>query len=204
MLGYPYESDELLESDEYVEYDESDESDEARRGRGRFGRPVKTAKRGGAVPPRPGQGFATRAELTAAANRLDARIATNSTAVKTLEGRVGTLSTDIGKLRADINKSSGGINDVRNMSMLMPLLTTQTTRSVTADAGVGGTDLKKGDKVVVDTGDNFSRLLPLLMFSGSFGSTSGGGQSGSGGGMFGGDNSGIMMVALMMAMQPRP
>lgn len=201
MLGYPYESDEVLESDEYVEYDESDESDEARRPRGRFGRNVKTAKRGGAVPPRPGQGFATRAELTAAANRLDARIATNSTAIKTVEGRVATLSSDITKLRTDINKSQGGVNDIRNMSMLMPLLTSQSTRTVTA--AVAGTNIQAGDKVVVDSGDNFSRLMPLLLFSGSFGSSGGSGQSGSGGGMFGGESSGIMMVALMMAMQPK-
>jgi hypothetical protein len=207
MFNYlPYESDEALESDEFLEYDESDESDEARRRRGKP--PVRTAKRGGAVPQRPQPGFATRAELTATANRLDARIATNSTAIKTVEGRVSTLSSDSAKLRADLNKAQGGINDVRNMSMLLPLLTSQSTRSVTADGGVTGTDIKKGDKVVVDSGDSFSRILPLLLFSGSFGSSSGGsggsGGSGSGsGGMFGGDSGGLMMVALMMAMQPK-
>ncbi|NRF65725.1 hypothetical protein HLB44_01875 [Aquincola sp. S2] len=201
MLTYaPYETDELIENDEYFEYDESDESDEAKRRRGARG-PVRTAKRGGNVPPRPTPGFATRAELTATANRLDAKIATNSGAIKAVEGRVNTLSTEQTKLRTDVNKLQGSINDVRNMAMLMPLLTSQTTRTVTT--AVGGT-INAGDKVVVDTGDSFSKVLPLLMFSGGFGGSSSGGSGGnSGGGMFGGDSGGIMMVALMMAMQDK-
>lgn len=190
---FPYELDELLESDELYESDESDESDEARRRRRRA--PVRTAKRGGAVPQRPTPGYATKAELTATANRLDARIATNSTAIKTVEGRVNTLSTDQGKLRSDVTKLQGSVNDVRNMSMLMPLLSSQKTVTTTADSG----GIPSGSKVVVDSGDSFSKILPLLMFSGSFGGSSGG-QSG-GGGMFGGDSGGIMMIALMMAMQ---
>jgi hypothetical protein len=197
MLTYnPYELEEMLESDELFESDESDESDEARR---RRRPPVRTARRGNAVPQRPAQGFATRAELTATANRLDARIATNSTAIKTVEGRTATLSTDYGKLRTDVNRLQGGINDVRNMAMLMPLLTTQTTRKPGTALG----EIKADDKVLVDTGDNMSRLLPLLLFSGSFGSSSGGQSASGGGGMFGGDNSGIMMIALVMAMSDK-
>ena len=61
-------------------------------------------------------------------------------------------------------------------------------------------EIPAGSKVVVDTGDSFSKMLPLLMFSGAFGGggSSSGGQSG---GMFGGDSGGIMMVAMMIAMQ---
>jgi len=195
LATYPFESDEYLESDEFFESDESDEWDEARRRPRRP--PVRTARRGGAVPPRPAQGFATRAELTATGNRLDAKIATNASAIKTIEGRANALSSEQGKLRTDVNKLQGGLNDVRNMSMLMPLLSTQATRTITA-ATAG---LNAGDKVVVESGDSFSRMLPLLLFSGSFGGTSGG-QAG-GGGMFGGDSGGIMMVALMMAMQSK-
>ncbi|HEV8694628.1 MAG TPA: hypothetical protein VGQ93_10695 [Lysobacter sp.] len=197
MITFPYELDELIhEADEYAfESDESDESDEARRGRGGRRPPVRTARRGNAVPQRPASGFATKAELTATANRLDARIATNSNAVKTLEGRVNTVSSDTGKLRTDLNKVQGSLNDVRNMSMLMPLLSTQKTVTTTDAAG----GIPVGSKVVVDSGDTFSKILPLLMFSGSFGGSSGG--SGSSGGMFGGDSSGLMMVALIMATQ---
>jgi hypothetical protein len=203
MLTYaPYETDELLESDEFFEFDESDESDEARRRRGAARAPVRTAKRGGNVPPRPTPGFATRTELTATANRLDAKIATNSTAIKAVEGRVNALGTEQAKLRTDVNKLQGSINDVRNMAMLVPLLTTQSTR--TATAATNG--IQQGDKVVVDNGDSFSKVLPLLLFSGGFGggsSPSPGGGGNSGGGMFGGDSGGIMMVALMMAMNDK-
>lgn len=200
MYSYmPYESDELAESDEFAEYDESDESDEARRGRARFRSPVRTARPGSAVPPRPTPGFATRAELTATANRLDAKVGVNSKAIKTVEGRVSTLAGENAKLRADLTKAQSGISDVRNMAMLMPLLTTQSTRAVSGD--VAGTGLKSGDKVVVDNGDSFSRVLPLLLFSGGLG---GSGGSGGSGGMFGGDGGGgIALIALMMATQNR-
>lgn len=198
MITFPYELDELLDEAEYYDSDESDESDEARRPRGGARRPpVRTAKRGNAVPQRPASGFATKAELTATAARLDARIATNSTAIKTVEGRVNAIAADTAKLRADIGKAQGNLNDVRNMSMLMPLLATTKTREVATS--VEGTQITAGDKVVVDTGDSFSKMLPLLMFSGSFGG-SGGGSGGSSGGMFG-DSSGLMMVALIMATQ---
>ncbi len=194
-----YESDDMLENDESYEYEDNDESDEARR---RRRAPVRTAKRGGAVPARPSPGFATRTELTATANRLDAKIVTNSAAIKAVEGRANTLGTDFGKLKTEVGKLQGGLNDVRNMSMLLPLLSSQTTRAVTAP--VNGTAIATGDKVVVDNGDSFSKLLPLLMFSGGMGGSSSGG-SGSGG-MFGGGDSGgggMMMVALMMAMQSK-
>ena len=197
MLNYaPYESDELAESDEFLEYDESDESDEARR---RSRAPVRTARRGGTVPARPMPGFATRAELTATANRLDAKIVVNSSAIRAVEARTNKIASDNGKLRAEVNKLQGGLNDVRNMAMLMPLLSSQSTKAVTAS--VAG--LAAGDKVVIDTGDSFSRILPLLMFSGTFGGSSQGGTSGgsSSGSMFGGGDNGMMMVAMMIALQ---
>jgi hypothetical protein len=207
MAGYfPYELDELLESPEFEEFEEYDEfDDEARRRRAprrpaaaaARRAPLRTPPRGNAVPQRPAPGHATKAELTATANRLDGRIATNSTAIKTLEGRVNTVSTQQTALRTDITRLQGSINDVRNMSMLLPLLSSQKTRTITQPPP--GTDLQSGDKVVVDSGDSFSKLLPLMMFSGGFGGS--GGSSGSSGGMFGGDSGGLMMVAMMMAMQ---
>jgi hypothetical protein len=199
MAGYfPYELDELLESPELEGFEEYEESDDEARRRPRPGLrrpPVRTAKRGGAVPQRPSPGFATKAELAATANRLDGRIGVNSTAIKTVEGRTNTLTAEQAKLRTDVNKLQGSINDVRNMAMLMPLLSSQKTRAVTTPPA--GTELQSGDKVVVDAGDSFSKMLPMLMFSGSFGGSSGGGHSG---GMFGGDGGGMMMAMMMMAM----
>jgi hypothetical protein len=197
-----FESD---ESDDAELYEmESDESDEAARPRSRrFGGPIRTPGRGGNLPARPQQGFATRTELAATAKRIDDKIATLSSGVKALDGRVRTLDTDLGKLRTDLRKESaargnisGQLGNVTQMSMLLPLLSTQTTRELKADDG----ELKKGDKVVIDSGDSFTRILPILLMSGGLG----GQQSGSGqqGGMFGGDNGMMMAVAMMMAMKP--
>jgi hypothetical protein len=144
MPSYPYlayESDEAIEADElYGELDEADESDEAvrRRPQRRMGAPIRTPQRGGNIPPRPQAGFATRAELTATANRLDAKIGQLSTGVKALDGRVRALDSEQGKLR---------------------------TRNVTTP--VPGTGLTTNDKVVVDNGDSLSRILPMLLFSGA-------------------------------------
>jgi hypothetical protein len=209
MPSYPelvWNSDEAVETDEFFnEMDETDEMDEAarRQPQRRMRAPIKTPTRGGNVPPRPATGFATRAELTATANRLDAKIGQVSTGIKALDGRVRTLDTEQSRLRtalaAETKKRealSGQINNVQQMSMLMPLLTTQSTRNVTAP--VAGTGLTTNDKVVIDNGDSLSRILPMLLFSGA-GNT--GGQSGSGG-MFGGDNNTMMMLAMVMAMKP--
>jgi uncharacterized small protein (DUF1192 family) len=192
-----FESD---ESDEAELYEfESDESDEAARPRGRrMGGPIRTPGRGNNVPTRPQQGFATRTELMATAKRIDDKIATLSTGVKALDGRVRTIDTDIGKLRADLKKESaarsninGQLNNVMQMSMLLPLLSTQTTRKVSTANG----ELKADDKVVVDSGDSFTKILPILLMSGGLG---GGAQSPQQGGAFGGDNG--MMMALVVAM----
>jgi hypothetical protein len=198
-----FESD---ESDEMELYDfESDESDEAARPRGRrFGGPIRTPGRGGNVPTRPQQGFATRTELMATAKRIDDKIATLSTGVKALDGRMRTLDTEQGKLRADLKKESDArrglssqISNVTQMSMLLPLLTTQKTVTMPTPPPAG---FQAGDKVVIDSGDSFSRVLPILLMSGGLGGggSSGGAQS-SQGGMFGGDNS-MMMIAMFMAL----
>ena len=186
-----FESDELLESDDVFEWDESDESDERSRRRGRA-RPVRTAKGGGAVPRRAPSGFATKAELTASANTLDKKIVVNSEAIKTVNTKIADLSAQVAKN----SKSMGGkLNEMGQMSMLLPLLTMPVTRKVTT--AVGGTELAANDRVVIDSGDTLTRLLPVLLMSGSMG-----GGSGSSGGMFGGDNSALMMVAMVMAMRP--
>src|SRR5438105_924075 len=98
---YPFhEADEAYETDElFAEADEADEADEAtsRRPRPRFRAPIRTPQRGGTVAPRPATGFATRAELTATAARLDGKIGTLSTGIKALDGRVRSLDTEQGR-----------------------------------------------------------------------------------------------------------
>jgi len=187
---------------EYADYNEGEgesyESYEARRRRGRAGRPaprVRTAKAGNPVPrPTPG-GFATKAELQATAQKLDARIATNSKAVSTLDGRVRTIGTDMDKLSAAFRKEVAdrkiatdalkkGLDESRQLALMLPLLATTTTKTV---AGV--------EDVVIDDGDSMSKILPILLLSGGMGGSGGSG----GGGMFGGDNM-IATLAIVSAM----
>jgi hypothetical protein len=186
-----FESDELLESDDVFEWIESDESDERARRRGRA-RPLRTAKPGGAIPRRPPAGFATKAELAASANTLDKKITTNSEAIKTVNTKIADLSAQV----ARSSKNLGGrVNEMGQMSMLLPLLTMPQTRRVTT--AVAGTEIAANDRVVIDSGDTLTRLLPVLLMSGSLG-----GSPGQSGGMFGGDNSALMMVAMVMALRP--
>jgi hypothetical protein len=187
---------ELLEDIESDESDEAFESDEAVRGRGRpMPRPrVPTAKRGNPVPQPVAGGYATKAELNATAQRLDARIATNSKAITTVDGRTRAIESETHKLRASLKHEVAertkatdalkkGLDDARQMAMILPLLSTTDTQEV------GGVK-----NVVVDNGDQMSKLLPILLLSGGFG-----GSSGSGGGMFGGDG-GIGPLVMLMAL----
>jgi hypothetical protein len=207
MATYPslaWENEEAFEPEDFEsDIEDFELSDEAARRPRRMRAPIRTPQRGGNVPPRPATGFATRAELTATASRLDAKIGQVSTGIKALDGRVRSLDSEQGKLRSTLAAESkkrealvGQVNNLQQMSMLLPLLTTQTTRAVTT--AVPGTSIVANDKVVVDNGDSLSRILPILLFSSS---GSAGGQSGSGG-MFGGDNSTMMMLAMVMAMKP--
>lgn len=198
---------ELVESDEWDEFLLPGESGEARRGRGRPGAGrVRTAKRGDPVPKAPSAGYASKAELQATANRLDGRIATNSKAIEGLDRRIRAIEADQAKMRVAVKREIAdrkgltdglrrGLDESRQMAMLLPLLSTQETQTV------GGVP-----NVVVDSGDTFSKILPILLLSGGLGggaSASGASgasyASGGGGGLFGGDNS-IATLAIVMAL----
>src|SRR5439155_22549913 len=160
---YPYlvypEADEVDEADElFGEHDEADEADEASRpSRRRFPAPGRTQRPGGTVLPRPAAGFATRAELTATANRLDLKIAQASAAIKTVDGRVRTLDSEQSRLRTALTAETkkrealaGQVNNLQQMSMLLPLLSTQATKTLIGGTGaVIPTGMQPGDKVVV-------------------------------------------------------
>jgi hypothetical protein len=203
MVSYPYlayqSEDEAFEPEDFGE-DEAALDEAARRPR-QFRAPIRTPQRGGNVPPRPATGFATRAELTATASRLDAKIGQVSTGIKALDGRVRSLDSEQGKLRSAMSAESkkrealvNQVNNLQQMSMILPLLSTQKTVKTT-DVVAG---IPKDSNVVIDNGDQLSRILPMLLFS-TAGSASSTGQPGSGGGMFGGDNSSMMMLAMAIA-----
>lgn len=168
--------DEDIENDEFDagEYDEFDER--VRRRRPKSFRPsLRTPPRGNPTVQPPKTGYATKAELDATAKKLDARIATTSASIKTLDRRTVTAErelTSVGSaLRKEIalrKKETGdlkkGLDESRQMAMIMPLL--------------GGGD------------DKFSKMLPVLLYGGMLGG--GSGTAGTG------DNS--MMMTMMMVM----
>ena len=156
MMEADFEADfeSLFEND--VEYDESDESDESLFGDlSRRMRPaLKLPPRGNNTVRAAKAGYASRAELQATANRLDGRIATNATAIKTLDGRSRVTERGLNSVGAAVKKEIAlrkketgelrkGLDESRQIAMIMPLLG-------------GGTD-------------SFSKMLPLLMYGGMMG-----------------------------------
>jgi hypothetical protein len=173
------ESDEFDEFDEFGEFDESDER-VRRRGRaaGGFRPGLRLPPRGNATVRPARGGYATKAELDATAKRLDGRIATNATAIKTLDGRTRTIERDVSAAGAALKKEIAirkketgdlrkSVDESRQIAMIMPLL--------------GGGD------------DKFSKMLPLLLYGGMLGGSSG---------STGSDNNSMMMTMMMVvAMQ---
>jgi hypothetical protein len=186
-----YESDESDESDEYfVEYDERS-GGRRRRPAGR-GPKLKTAKRGNAVPSRASPGYATKAELKATADRLDARIGVNSKAIQAADAKIRSLDTETGRIGAALKKETTdrkaetdalkkALAESKQIAMMLPLLSSQTTVQVKDIAG-------NTQNAVVDNGGTFSKILPMLLLSG--------GLSGSPGG---GDSNSMMPLIMMMA-----
>jgi hypothetical protein len=184
MLETAFETDfeGLVESD--LEFDNEDYGedfgeafDEAApkfRGRpARGARPgIKLPPRGNAVPrPAPG-GYATKGELAATAKRLDDRIHTTAAAVKTVETRSRAVEREVGSIGTALRKEIAlrkretaelkkGLDESRQIAMILPL--------------IGGGN------------DKFSKLLPVLLYSGGLNSTTGGGDN----------NSGVMSTMLL-------
>lgn len=97
----------LNEIDEMDEMDENDEStfDEAiRRNGGARRTPVQTASRQTAYRPRPNNDFVTQAQLQAALARVSSQVATNSTAIKTVDGRVRSVAAEQTRITAALRK----------------------------------------------------------------------------------------------------
>jgi hypothetical protein len=171
------------------------------RGGGRSG-PVSTAKKGNPVPQKVADGYATKADLQATAQRLDGRIATNSKAITTLDGRTRALETETGRIGTALKKEIAdrtavtqalqrGLDESRQIAMLLPLLSTTDTVTIGTQANV-----------MIDTGDKFTKLLPILLLSGGFGGFGSGTSAAPGqssGGLFGGDG-GIGTLAIVMAL----
>ncbi len=193
-MTMPFYGEDLPEDFEDFEDFESDESDEATRGRRYRSVPVGRPSRPSIT--RPAGNYVTQVQLQAALADVRRQIGTNAAAIKTLEGRINTLTQEQTRLRRDVSeqkKQTDGLRkelrQTREMAGLMPLLMQPKAVALTSEAG----GLRQGTKVVVDDGDSFSMMLPLLLFSGS-GLTGGGGE--------GNDNS-MMMMMLALSLGKR-
>lgn len=183
--GYATEDLEaILES---LESDESDESDEmAERIIRRRGRPrINTAPGTGLVPPKPQAGYVTEARLQAALARVGAQIKTNSDAIKEVNTRLSAINAEqtrqaaaLKKAIAEQKKETAVLKNNIQLAALLPLLIRPATRTITKTAG----GLTEGDKVLIDSGDSLSALLPLLLLGGMGSAPADGASSGLGGG----------------------
>jgi hypothetical protein len=174
---------------EYDDFGETDDFAERRRGSRARGPGVNVARGSSTYQPRPSSGYVTQAQLQTALARVAGQISTNSKAIKTLESRVATLGTEQARVEAALKKEIAdrkkqtdkleqGLRQTRELAALLPLLSkpaTITTDKVTAKATQD--NIPVGTKVVVDSKDSLSALLPLVLLGGLGGSGDGGDSS---------------------------
>jgi hypothetical protein len=156
-------------------------------GRGR--RPTRpTGPQGVGYRPQPQAAYVTKAELQAVTDRIDRDFAATRTGLQQVGSRIDAFAAqhtrDITKIRQEARQQA-------ELSALLPLLMRPQTRQITTATN----GLQAGDRVVVDGSDTFATLLPLLLVGGGLG---GSGTTG-GGGLFGGDSSGMLVLALAMS-----
>lgn len=197
-----YEADEAL--DEMFESDEAvDEAiDEAARS---WSRPrPKVASGKNLYSPRPQTQYVTQTQLQTAMAKVGAQVRTNSNAISQVGGRVSaaaaTLKKESSDRKKDITAVKNNLSQTQQMAAILPLLTQPSHITTTADVldAKNNTQIKSGTELLVDSGNTMNLLLPLLLLT-SVGSDSGG--TGTGGGLFGGgDNSSLLMLALVLGL----
>jgi hypothetical protein len=175
-MATPFGIGETDESDEA--FDESDEAfdeafDEAIRRSGRRP-PVQTAARQSAYRQRPNNDFVTQAQLQAALARVSGQIATNSTAIKTVDGRVRTVSSEQARLTsalrkeiADRKKEEDGlrkdIQSTRELAAILPLIAKNNPMISLLALGGGSLFGGSGTGTGALGGDSTSNLLLLAL-----------------------------------------
>jgi len=177
MMNSTYGIGELDEMDEGIgEYDESDEGayDEALFPRGLPTRPpVRTAPRQTAFRPRPNNNSVTQAQLQAALARVSAQIATNSTAIKTLDGRVRGVSNEQARVTAGLRKEIADrkkeeevlrkeIQSAKELSVILPLIAKDNPLIGLLALGSGSGSLFGGGGGT-GSGDSTSNLLLVAL-----------------------------------------
>ena len=150
---------------EFAEYIESEsESESESEAEGRRGRWPSPPRASGTrlFPTRiPTNGApASQGQVAAAMARVGDQLKTNSAAVATVNSRLNTVNSNEKKDNEERRKDLKAINEKIQLLALLPLLLKPTTTTLTSTAG--GT-LKVGDKVMIDSGDTLTALLPLLL-----------------------------------------
>lgn len=173
LYGFP-ELDEYDES--YDEYDEYDESyDEAVRRPTARRAPVRTAPRGSAYKPRPtATGPVTQAQLKEALAVVSRQVATNSTAIKTIDGRVRGVTTEQARTTAMLRKEivdrkkdqetfKKELQSTRELAALLPIIAKDNPIIGLLAASSGGGGLFGGGSGTDGTG---SLLMTVLLLGG--------------------------------------
>jgi len=185
-----------LEYDEMYESDESDESDLSERRRRMAARrrapAPRTATGNQLYRSRPTSQYVTQTQLQSALARVGGQIKTNADAIKTVNSRTTIISTEqtrqaalLKKEVSDRKKQDDLIKqDVRQkmeLLALLPALSRPSAETITTSDG-------KQVRVLTESNDSLSLLLPLLLVGGL------GGLGGSGTGGSGTDSNMLLLV----------
>jgi hypothetical protein len=193
-MAEAYESESLeafeFESEFESESESESESEAARRGPWRS--PARAPGR--LYTPRPTSNPVSQVQLQAALSRVSEQLRKSSGAINTVNSRVNAVNKSEKKDNANRQKDLKSINEKIQLLALLPLLLKPTAKPLDGTQLPGG--LATGDKVLVDTGDTLTALLPLLLIGG-FGSS--GLATGSGSSDGGMDGATLLVLALALS-----
>ncbi|PSB14142.1 hypothetical protein C7B76_17275 [filamentous cyanobacterium CCP2] len=197
---------EELEYDEMYD-DESDESDWSERTRRRMmprrRMPTpRTAPGSQLYRPRPTSQYVTQPQLQAALARVGSQIKTNADAIKTNSNRINAVSAEqtrqVGLLRKEVSerKKQGEMikQDTRQkleLLALLPALSRPPAETITVRDR--DNENPRDVRVLTESNDSLSLLLPLLLVGGL------GGLGGSGTGSGGSDSSTMLLLVLALS-----
>jgi predicted RNase H-like nuclease (RuvC/YqgF family) len=192
MNGYSEDLDSLLDSLEYEEFEEAVPSRRTS---------VRTPSRQSSFMPRQTTTAASQTQVQSATRNLDSKIETLSKAVQALETRTNSLSTaqdrqaalvrkEVTDRRRSTDATRSDLQQTKMLAVLLPLLNQDTT-DATDDQG-------RPIKVLTQSQNQLTTLLPLLLLLPGYSS---GGDGRGGGGLGGGDST--MMTLLLVLLLSR-
>ncbi len=142
--------------------------------------------------------YVTQVQLEAALSRVDGKIKTVSDSTAAINSRVNTIAAAAKKENEDRKKEleaqKKDFNGKVQLLALLPLLVRPA--SITTAAAVD--NIPAGSKVLVESSDSLTALLPLLLIGGM-----GGGSGGLGLGGDGSSDSSLLILALVLGLGKR-